>query len=566
MYFDALTMAAVADELRTQILGGRVQQVLLPNDLSIGMEVYAHGERRYLLASAHPEHARLHLAGEKLRRGVEKTTPLLLLLRKYVRGGRIAAIEQPPFERALHIAVQHPEGDTTLIVEVMGRYSNIVLVAEEGLILECVKRVGPEMSRYRTILPQQVYVPPPPQSKLDPTDVTELRLRDILSGAFPESPIWRALVAGVRGVSPLMAREAVYRTTGEAEAAVSQVTRITPMLDVFQEMLMPVWEHRWQPCIVRRDEGLVAFAPYPLTQYGDWEEMESISQAVEAYYGQRAGEGAYAVAKRRVREVVVEARERVRRRQEALERARVSQAQVEELRLKGEMILAYAHRVEPGQRELTAPVGPDEPPLLIELDPTISPVENAQYYFGRYKKAKSAAGEIPALLQQAELEMRYLDQLETDLDLAANRPEIREVEASLVKAGYIREKRRRRKVKPSEPLAVTSEDGLLILVGKNSRQNEEVTFRRAAPNDLWLHVRGAPGAHVIVKTGGQEVPETTLRQAAQLAAYYSKARGSTYVDVAYTERRHVRPTKGAVPGLVTYTQEKTIRVAPKSRK
>ena len=565
MYFDALTMAAVADQLRPQILGGRVQQVLLPDDLSVGMEVYAHGERRYLLTSAHPEHARLHLAGEKLRRGVEKPTPLLLSLRKYVRGGRITAIEQPPFERALHIAVQHPEGDTTLIVEVMGRYSNIVLVAEEGLILECIKRVGPEKSRYRTILPQQFYVPPPPQSKLDPTDVTELRLRDILSDASPESPIWRALVAGVRGVSPLMAREVVCRALGDAEAAVSQVAKISPLLDAFQDMLMPVWERRWQPSIVKRGERLVAFAPYPLTQYGDWEEVEGISQAVEAYYGQLVGAGAYAAAKRIAREAIVRARERVRRKQEALERSRVSQAQVDELRLKGEMILAYAHRIEPGQRELAAPVELGEPPLLIKLDPTISPVENAQRYFKRYKKAKSGAGEIPALLQRAELEMRYLDQLETDLDLAASRPEIQEVEASLAEAGYIREKRRRRKVGRSQPLAVNSQDGLLILVGKNSRQNEEITFRRAAPSDLWLHVRDAPGSHVIVKSGGREVPEATLRQAAQLAAYYSQARGSSHVAVAYTERRYVRPIKGAAPGLVTYTREKTIRVVPKSR-
>lgn len=284
------------------------------------------------------------------------------------------AIKQPPFERVLHIGTQHPESNTTLIVEVMGRYSNIVLVAEEGLILECIKRVGPEMSRYRTILPQHLYVPPPPQSKLDPTDVTELRLRDILSDASPESLIWRALVAGIRGVSPLMAKEVVCRAMGEAEAAVSQVARIFPLLEAFQEMLIPVWEHRWQPGIVRRGERLVAFAPYPLTQYGDWEEVESISQAVEAYYGQTVGENAYAAAKRRVREAISRARDRVWRKQGALERSRVSQAQVEELRRQGEMILAYAHRIEPGQRELAAPVGSDEPPVLIELDPRLSEV------------------------------------------------------------------------------------------------------------------------------------------------------------------------------------------------
>jgi predicted ribosome quality control (RQC) complex YloA/Tae2 family protein len=555
-------MAAIADELRAEILGGRVQRVLLPDELSIGMEIYAHGERRYLLASAHAEHARLHLAGGKLRRGVEKPSPLLLLLRKYIHGGRIATIEQPPFERVLHIGVQHPEGNTTLIIEAMGRHSNIVLVAEEGLILESIKRVGPEKNRYRTILPQRLYVPPPPQSKLDPTDVTELRLRDILSNASPEFPVWKALVDGIGGVSPLMAREVVYRTMGDAEAAVSQAARISPLLDAFQEMLVPAWEHRWQSCVVKRGEDLVAFAPYPLTQYGDWQVVESISQAVEAYYGQMVGEGAYAAAKRGTREAILRARERVRRRQAALERSSVSRTQVEELRLRGEMTLAYAHNIKPGQRELVAPVRLDEPPLLIELDPNLTPVENAQRYFEKYKKAKSAVEEIPALLQRAELEMRYLDQLETDLDWAANWLEIREVEACLAEAGHIKEKRWRPKAGRSQPLAVHSEDGLLILVGRNSRQNEEVTFRRAAPDDLWLHARGVPGAHVIVKTGGQEVPEATLRQAAQLAAYYSQARDSAHVDVAYTERRYVRPIKGAGPGLVTYIREKTIRVAP----
>jgi predicted ribosome quality control (RQC) complex YloA/Tae2 family protein len=360
-----------------------------------------------------------------------------------------------------------------------------------------------------------------------------------------------------------MAREVVHRAMGDAETTISQVIKFSPLLEAFQEMLMPVWEHRWQPSIVRRNERLVAFAPYPLTQYGDWEEVESISQAVEAYYRQMVGEDAYAAAKRKAREAILRARKRVRRRQKALERARVSQAQVEELRRKGEMILAYAHRIEPGQRELAAPVGPGEALLLIELDPRLSPVENAQRYFERYKKAKSAAEEIPALLQQAELEMRYLDQLETDLDLAANWPEIREVEACLAEAGYIREERRKQKVGRSRPLEVKSQDGLLILVGRNSRQNEEITFRRAGPNDLWLHARGVPGAHVIVKTGGRGVPEATLRQAAQLAAYYSQVRDSACVAVDYTERRYVRPIKGAGPGLVTYTRERTIRVAPR---
>ena len=551
-------MAAVADELREKILGGRVQKVLLPDDLSVGLEVYSRGKRHYLLASAHPQHARVHLVGERLRRGVEKPTPFLLLLRKYVRHGRIAAIEQPSLERVLRIAVEHPQGNTTLVIEVMGRHSNIVLVAADSIILDSVKRIGPDLSRYRTILPQRPYVPPPPQAKLDPTDVTELRLREMLSAVPPDEPLWRALVRGIRGVSPLMAREVAYRAMGDAEALASQVTAISPLLDVFREMLIPIWEHHWQPTVVRSDDRLLAFAPYPLTQFGTYEEVASISQAVEAYYRQVIGEDAYAAAKEGVRKAIAEAKERLRRRQESLRRALIPADKVEELRLKGEMILAYAHRIAPGQRKLVV----EQPPLSIELDPSLSPVENARAYFREYKKAKRAAEEIPALLERAELEMRYLDQLEADLDLAANWPEIEEVKAALAEAGFVRGERRRRKVGRSKPLAFRSSDGLLILVGKNSRQNEEITFRRAAPDDLWLHARGVPGAHVVVKAEGKEVPQATLRQAAQLAAYYSRARGEAKVAVDYTLRRHVRRIKGARPGMVTYRYEKTIVVEP----
>ncbi|MEA3459619.1 MAG: NFACT RNA binding domain-containing protein, partial [Chloroflexota bacterium] len=522
MYFDALTIAALADELKEKVLGGRVQKVLLPDELSVGLEIYAHQKRRYLLASAHPRYARLYLASEKLRRGMEKPTPLLLLLRKYVRGGRVASIKQPPWERILRIGFEHPRGDTILVVEVMGRYSNVVLVSAEGLTLESIKHVGPDMSRYRAILPQRFYVPPPPPEKLDPTDVTELRLRKLLA-AFPEEPIWRRLVQGIFGVSPLLAKEVTYRATGDAEAFASQVTKISPLLDAFQEMLMMAWGRYWQPTLVREGDRIVAFAPYPPTQYGHWEEVESISGAVEAYFQQAVGRDAYAAAKRGVWKAIVEARKRLERKREALQRSLISREEAEELRCKGELILAYAQRIEPGQRSLEASFKPGEPPLTIELDPSLSPVENAKAYFKRYKKAKSAAREIPIELRKVSLELAYLDQLEADLELAGNWPEIEEVKGSLIEAGYLKREEQRPKAKRSRPLSMRSPDGFTILVGRNSRQNEEVTFDRAAPDDLWLHVKGVPGSHVVVKAAGQEVPQATLRRAAELAAYYSKA-------------------------------------------
>jgi predicted ribosome quality control (RQC) complex YloA/Tae2 family protein len=283
---------------------------------------------------------------------------------------------------------------------------------------------------------------------------------------------------------------------------------------------------------------------------------------VEAYYTQAVG-NPYEAARKPLRQAIAEARERLRRRRGSLERALVPESEVQRLRVSGEMILAYAAEIKEGQRELVVPDVGDGSTVRIPLDPQLSPVENAQRTFKEYRKAKGAAEEVPALLAQAALEAQYLDQLETDLDLAASHPEIQEVRAALVEAGYLKERRRRPKVGRSQPLKVITPDGFEILVGRNSRQNEEVTFRLGTGHDLWLHARGLPGAHVIIKTQGREVPERTLRQAAELAATHSRGRGSTRVAVDVTLQRNVRRIKGGRPGMVTYRGQRTIYVAPK---
>ena len=269
MFFDALTMACVADELRSTILGGRVQQVLLPGNLAVGLEIYALGERRYLLASAEAEMGRLVLASDKLRRGVDKETGMLLLLRKYARGAALSSIEQLPYERVLCLQFDHPEhGSTRLMVEIMGRHSNIIFVDNAGTILDAVKRVGPHMSSVRPVLPNQPYTPPPPQEKLSPADLTEYRLRQILGAHEAEDQVWRALVAGLRGMSPLLAREISFRALGRPRARIATVERLTPLLEAIGELLAPLQDGGWQPSIVL-EEGLpVVYAPYPLTHRG----------------------------------------------------------------------------------------------------------------------------------------------------------------------------------------------------------------------------------------------------------------------------------------------------------
>ena len=558
MYFDALTTAAITAELRAELLNGRVQQVLLADPLSVALEIYANRQRRYFFASAHPQTARVHLVSDKPRRGVESAPPLLLLLRKYVRGARLVNVQQPPAERILHLAFDGPQGPVTLIVEAIGRYSNLVLVAEDGTVLDAIKRVGPEINRYRVVLPNRAYAPPPPQDKLPLGDVTEYRLRGLLAQWPPDTPLRRALVGGMAGVSPLAAREIAYRALGDVEGPVGAVQRLTPLLDACRALVM----EPPQPGIACDEDGEVfVFAAYPLTHLGAWKPVASMSEALAAYYAGGGPDG-YQVARAPLAQAIESGRKRLARRRAKLAKEQEAISDPEALRQAGEAILAYAYQIEPGQSELVAEWVAGEPPLRVRLDPMLSPSENAQTYFRRYRKAQRAAAKIPAQMARVEAEADYLDQLVQDLAMAENRPEIDAVGVALAQAGYLKRRRKPRARTASRPLRFMSPDGFAVWVGKNAQQNEELTFRRATPDDLWLHARGIPGAHVIIKTEGQSVPEETVEWAAGLVAYYSRGRDDTQVAVDVVERGQVRRLKGGRPGQVVYRGERTLRVGP----
>jgi len=558
VYCDALTLAAVVDELRHKLLGGRIQDVLAVDQWSIGLEVYANRQRQYLLLSAQPEEGgRLHLVPHKLRRGLAAATPLLLRLRKRAKGAHCAGITQPPHERLVQFVLEGPESPISLVVETMGRLSNILLLEADGTILECVKHVPATQNRYRVLLPGRPYVPPPPQQKPSVGSLTPGHLAKLLEKE-PGVAVWRGLVAAVRGVSPLLAREVAFRATGDSEAVTADAGDLLLRL---QELLRLPESGQWQPSIAFDKGAAIAYAPYPLTQYQQRESRDSISQAMIDFHTQRIGTDAYAVLRKRVQDRIEAARQRQLRKQEALLRAQPGRGLLDELRTKGEWLLAYAHEVSPGQSELVVHPGEAEAPVHIALDSFKSPIENAQEYFRRYEKAKSAAAEVPALLAAVDVELAYLDQLSTDLALAEDQPGIAAVEAALAQGGYLtRPKVVRRPA--AGPLRLVSDDGLTIWVGRNSWQNEEVTFGLCAADDIWLHAQGVPGAHVVIRTEGRNVPQDTLQQAAELAARFSAARHNATVAVDYTIRRNVRRRKGGKPGQVLYREHKTLTVRP----
>jgi predicted ribosome quality control (RQC) complex YloA/Tae2 family protein len=574
VYYDALTLAAVKDELSRLLLGAHVQRIVQPSELSLGLEVYA-GQRYQLLLSAESQTAGVFLMTAKLRRGREVPSPVQLLLLKYVRGARLEALEQPPFERVLRLSFSGEQGPIHLICEVMGRYSNVILVDQGGLILEAVKRVPPSRNRYRTILPQHPYVAPPAQKKEHPLALTPAALRAIVDRQ-PEASLWQCIVDGIAGISPILARELVYRAASEVEPKLPYGVSVYERLVVAIDELMHLPQtHAWAPCVAYEGEGEerhpVAYAPYALTHLPDHEAVASISAAIGQVLEAWQSFDAYKQVRQRLHGLINEQVDRQRARLASLQHALVPAAEVECVQFQASAILAMAWSIKPGQAELLvdpAQLGLEGDPaspgtMRIPLDPTLSPAENAQGLFHTYRKMQAAAAEVPQLISETEIELAYLRQLDTEVELAENRLQLDEIEQELRAAGHVAS--RGKEARPSgksQPLSVRSGDGTLILVGRNSLQNDEVTFRRGTPDDMWLHAHGVPGAHVIIKCGGTAVDEETLLLGARLAAYYSASRHEPRVQVDFTVRRHIRHVKGGRPGMVTYTHEQTLVVVP----
>jgi len=587
--FDVLTIAALADELASRLVGGRIQRILQVDDATIGLEVYAEHQRSILVASADSQNPRLYLSTQRLSADPDRVTPLLLLLRKYARGGRVAAVQQPPLERIMRLSIAKPfyldnrrqrddvptEDEeeapselvyTHLIVELMGRRSNIILTDDEGRILDAIKRVTPEMSRVRPILPGRPYVPPPPrEDAVDPRHLTPSALHDLLRPAPQDEELAPLLVRHLAGFSPQMAREAVYRATGAADAPVRAVASrdgAAALAEAVASVLAPLETGNWTPGVYVAEGRAVAFSAIPLDHLAgaEVERFPTMSPAIERWLALAGAPQPVAQAQRRDKLVaqIRSARERAAARLRSLEEERARGEEGERWRTMGELIYAYLASIQPGQTELVV----DD--LTIPLDPARSPSENAQAYFERYRKARSATENLPELIEATRTELAYLEQLETLAGFAEGMEQVEQVRQEW--ESY-RDQRpdastgKRRQSEPKRPKPLRTARGDLIYIGHNGRQNDLITFDIAGPDDTWLHARGLPGAHVIVRWAGPE-DEEVLLQAAALAAYFSAGRNATSVEVDATARRYVRKIKGAGPGMVTYRNERTLNVRP----
>ena len=589
MHFDALTVAAVAAELQQTIEEGRVQQVLAVDENSIGMEIYAQRQRHYLLLCADPKASRVYLAQEKLRRGVKKESPLLLLLRKYVRGGQLTAIMQPdPTERVLILHFFHPEhGATQLIVECITQRGNLILVKEDGTILDCLRRSWAGAGVERPLMPKQPYTPPPAQEKFAPLahprigvpaiSPTQLSLLLKAGGA-----LWRLLVHQFAGVSPTLAREIAWRVTGQLEGATDEADAHA-IIETMSALWRAIDTGEWQPGVWFVDGAVAGFAPYVVHGREQVAPMASISAAVERYYNappavatQRpttettantpdAAHDGYQVLRRTVTELLDQAERRVQRQLRALAEDEPAEGEAATLRLQAEWLLALQSQITVGQQTLEVDLG--DRTLTIPLADDKSAVQQAEQMFNRAAKLERAAQIIPERRAKLEDDLAYLAQLHLDLAQAENQPEIAAIQEELRAMGLLStaptapsNRGGGAKVGGSQPHRYYSAEGFQIVVGRNARQNEQVTFDIAKAEDLWLHARGAPGSHVVIRCGGQAVSDDTLRMAAQLAAYHSKLAGEHAATVIVTPRRFVSRAPGGHPGQVLVRQEETLTV------
>jgi predicted ribosome quality control (RQC) complex YloA/Tae2 family protein len=503
------------------------------------------------------------LVPQKIRRGVPAASPLLLLLRKWVRDSTLVDVAQPPWERILSLHFHGDAGRCQLVAELIGRYSNIILVGPGGRVLEAVKHVGPELNRYRVTLPAQPYQPPPPPpGRIPPVHVATDVWAGILSSVDPSWPLHRVLATRFYGISPTVGREVAARLVRDPGGPVGSAPA-AELAHVLEDLFAPLSDGSWRPHIATDAQGqTIAFAPYELTQFEHCQPVSSISRAMWAYFQQRSGVDAYAAARRAVRQLIAQATSRVQHALHQVSTQVIEESEIDALREQGELLLTYQHRIDAGASRALLP-GYDGRPRSIDLDPSLSPVENAQAAFKRYRKAIRAASRVPARIRALKADLAYLRQLDTDLTLAESRPEIDAVHEGLAKAGWTASKPKNSSSGMVQRPRRFDIAGFPVFVGRNAVQNEEVTFGRGKADDMWLHVRGLPGAHVLVKRGGRTVPEDVIRQAASLAAYYSSARGNPQVDVDATERRFVKRPPGARPGQVTYRNERTLRVAPR---
>ncbi len=571
MPFDGIVTKCIVNELNELLSGGRIDKVFQPEYDEIVMLIRSKGQNYRLVASANASYPRLHITSTT-KENPQIAPVFCMLMRKHVQGGHLIDITFNDYERIITLNIEsvNEMGDLSvksLVIEIMGKHSNIILLNSDGKIIDAVKHVDSDISSVREIMPARPYSLPPAQEKISPEKVNVDTFFDNITQA---KNIETLLLSSIKGFSPYICREICSMADVSPKTQLDAISSFDSLRISLATVLKSIEACDFKPCIVYQDEAMykpIDFYCLPPKQYPNYKEYELMSRALDEYYSTKDTIERLSQKKGDVVKLVKNCIDRCEKKLSIQQDKLRDVADRDKLQLYGELITANIYCIPKGSKIATVSNYYSENGEYIDipLDENKTPQENAQRYFRQYSKAKSTYTNTVQQLEDSINELNYLESVKTMLDNCVSAQDIEEIRQELADSGYAKasvKNNKKKQPKPSEPHQFISSDGFTILVGKNNRQNDTLTLKTAASSDIWLHTKNIPGSHVIIRTDRREITDKTLLEAAVLCAYHSSAKLSANVPVDYTAVKNVKKPSGAKPGMVIYENFKTINVTP----
>lgn len=573
MAFDGITIASVVKELNERLTGGRIYKIAQPETDELLITVKNNSTQYRLLLSADASLPLIYLT-EKNKQSPMTAPGFCMLLRKHLQNARILEVTQPGLERIVRIRLEHLSemGDICqkdLIIEIMGKHSNIIFCNEENVIIDSIKHISGAVSSVREVLPGRKYFIPMTQDKLNPFTLIETTDSSGCSGSDEEKrifkekltamplPVNKALYCSYTGLSPIIAQEICFRSGTDADIPVSALdeSSIDNIYVNLTSILKQIKAGVFEPNIIYDNNTPLEFAAIPLTIYTDKEAraFDTISEVLERYYEEKNIITRIRQKSADLRKIAQTALERNVKKYDLQLKQMKDTEKRDKYRIYGELLNTYGYGVEHGAKSMEALNYYTNETITVPLDNTLTASENAKKYFDKYGKLKRTYEALSKLTIEVREEIEHLESILASLDIAMKEEDLVQIKEELIESGYIRRKGGSKKVKiTSSPFHYISSDGFHIYVGKNNYQNDELTFKLATGNDWWFHAKKIPGSHVIVKSEGKELPDRTFEEAARLAAYYSRGRDQEKVEIDYLQKKNVKKPNGAKPGFVIY--------------
>lgn len=569
MAFDGIVVANLVCELNKTILNSKISKIAQPETDELLFTLKGQNGQFRLAMSASASLPFLYLT--KQNKPSPLTAPnFCMVLRKHIANGRIIGITQPDLERIIQFEIEHLDelGDLChkkLIIELMGKHSNIIFCKEDGTIIDSIKHVSAQISSVREVLPGRMYFIPDTTHKKNPLTVSQ---EDFLQTVCEKpEPIAKAIYTSYTGISPSIANEICFRAGVDGDFSMSSLHEDEKLhlFHNFDWFMTDIKEEHFSPNIMYKGKEPVEFASLPYTSYEEYTvtNYDSISEVLETYYASRNIYTRIRQKSSDLRRIVTTALERNRKKFLLQQKQLKDTEKREKYRIYGELLNTYGYHLESGAKKLEALNYYTNEMITIPLDDQLSASENAKKYFDRYGKLKRTYEALTTLIEETKDEITHLESIATALDIAVSEDDLVQIKEELIEFGYIRKKRGDKKAKiKSKPFHYISSDGFHIYVGKNNYQNDELTFKFATGNDWWFHAKGMPGSHVIVKTEGEKLPDRTFEEAGRLAGFYSKGRDNDKVEIDYLQKKNVKKPNKSAPGFVVYYTNYSLTIQP----